>query len=96
MAIELEKQQRNINWFGIIVFIFLLSVIIGLVYFLFFTETPGIEVVAPSILQKTEKIADIQFDPSEVISHPVLKNLRQYGAMPGVGQLGRPNPFIRF
>ena len=96
MAIELKEQKKGFNWFAVVVFVFLAVVIVGGGYLLFFTETPAIEIVAPSTLRETAKIAEVEFDPSVVVSHPVLKTLRQYGSRPGVGQLGRPNPLIGF
>jgi len=96
MAIVLKEQKRKFNWFAVVVVVVLTVVIIGGGYLLFFTETPVIEIVAPSTLQRTAEIAEVNFDPSVVISHPVLKTLRQYGARPGVGQLGRQNPLIGF
>lgn len=96
MAIVLREQRKGVNWFAIIVFLFLTVVIVGGGYLLFFTETPAIEIVAPSILKETAEIAEVEFDPAAVIGHPTLKTLRQYGAAPGTGRLGRPNPLIGF
>ena len=96
MAIILKERKKSVNWFAILVFIFLFFVVIGGGWFLFFAETPGIEIVAPSILEDTSNLSEIQFNPIEVVSHPALKSLRQYGTLPGVGQLGRTNPLISF
>jgi len=97
MAIELKEQKRKgVNWFSILVFAFFFIVVIVGGYFLFFAETPGIEIVAPSVLRSTSEIAEVDFDPSQVISHPGLKSLRQYGGLPTVGRLGRPNPLLGF
>lgn len=96
MAIILREQKKGVNWFVISVYAFLFLVVIGGGWFLFFAKTPGIELVAPSILRETTDIAEARFDPSEVVGHPVLKTLRQYGAPLGIGQLGRTNPLIGF
>lgn len=96
MAIVLKEQKRGVNWFAAIVFIFFFAVVIGGGYYLFFAETPGIEIVAPSVLQSTAEIADVQFDPSQVINHQTLKELRQFGSPSGIGVLGKSNPFISF
>lgn len=94
MALIIEQTKRNVNWFGILVFIFLLAVIIGGGYFLFFGPTPAIEIIAPVELNTADKIAGIKLDATKIIESPVLKGFQQYGTVPGVGSLGRPNPFI--
>lgn len=96
MAIIVEENKKGFNWLAIVVFIFLLAVIFGGAYLLFFAPTPGIEVVAPTLLKTTAEISQIRFDASAVINHPSLKTLRQFGGLPTVGQLGRPNPLISF
>ena len=94
MALIIEQTKRSVNWFGVLVFIFLLGVIFGGGYFLFFGPTPAIEIIAPVQLDAADKISQIQLDASGIINSPVLKGFRQYGTPPGVGTLGRQNPFI--
>ncbi len=94
MALIIEQTKRNINWFGIFVFIFLLFVIVGGGYFLFFGPTPAIEIIAPVELGTADKIAGIKLDATKIIESPILKSFKQYGTVPGVGALGRSNPFL--
>ena len=94
MALIIEQNKRSINWFGILIFIFLLGVIVGGGYFLFFGPTPAIEILAPVALDTAESISNIRLDAGKIIESPVLKGFRDYGTMPGVGTLGRPNPFL--
>jgi hypothetical protein len=94
MALIIEQTRRSVNWFGIAVFIFLLAVIFGGGFFLFFGPTPAIEIIAPVQLDATEKISNIKLDAGKIIESPVLKGFKQYGTVPGVGSLGRPNPFL--
>ncbi len=96
MAILMEQQQRKTNWFAIIVFLFLLAVIAGGGYFLFFSPTPGIDIIIPRSLDSAEALSEIQIDPSAIIGSPVLKSLRQYGSEPSIGTVGRQNPFTGF
>lgn len=96
MAILIEQDRKGFNWFGFLVFIFLLSVIVGGSYYLFFSPTPGIEFVAPTRLKTSSSIAQLNFDPSEVINHPHLKKLRKYGSPQSLGSVGRPNPLITY
>jgi hypothetical protein len=94
MALIIEQTRRSVNWFGIFVFIFLLFVIVGGGYFLFFGPTPAIEILAPVELNAAQNIADIKLDAGKIIESPVLKSFQQYGTAPGVGNLGRSNPFL--
>ncbi len=94
MALIIEQNKRSVNWFGILVFLFLLGVIFGGGYFLFFGPTPAIEIIAPVQLDAADKIAQVKLDAAGVVNSPVLKNFRQYGTAPGVGSLGRSNPFL--
>lgn len=88
-----EVRERKTNWFAILIFLFLLAVIGGGGYFLFFAPTPGIEIIAPPSLQETEAISEAAFDPGPIVNDPVLKTFREYGTTPSVGNLGRSDPF---
>lgn len=95
MALIMQQEtRRGTNWFGFFIFLFIFAVIVGSGYFLFFSPTPGIEIVAPSSLQATETVSQASLDSSKVINDPVLKTFREYGTVPSVGAVGRPNPFI--
>ena len=96
MAVVLEQQKRKTNWFAVVVFIFILAVILGLAYFLFFAPTPGIEIIAPSQLEEAAGLAELELDSNKLISDPVLKSLKQYGTQPSIGVLGKDNPFVGF
>ena len=96
MALIIEQNRRRVNWFGIFVFLFLLTVIFGGGYFLFFGPTPAIEILAPVQLNSAEKIAEVTLDAETIMKNPVLNNFRDYGTAPGVGSLGRSNPFLSF
>lgn len=96
MAIVLKERKTRFNWFAVSVLVFLAVVIFGGGYLLFFTETPAIEIVAPSTLRETAEIAEIELNPAMVVEHPVLKTLRQYGSRPDTGNLGRQNPMLGF
>lgn len=96
MAILIEQQERKTNWFAIFVFLFLLAVIAGGGYFLFFSPTPAIDIIIPSSLDTAEALSEVQINPSAIINNPVLKGLRQYGSSPSIGTVGRQNPFISF
>lgn len=94
MAIIIEQRERSINWFAVCVFLFLFAVIVGGGYYLFFAPTPGIEMITPAPLESSEALSRATFDPVGILNNPVLKGLRQQGISPGVGNLGRRNPFV--
>lgn len=94
MALIIEQNKRRVNWFGIFVFLFLLGVILLGGYFLFFGPTPAIEIIVPVELNSAEKISQVELNAGKIIESPVLKGFRSYGTTPGVGVLGRQNPFL--
>lgn len=94
MAIIIEQRERKINWFAVFVFLFLLAVIVGGGYYLFFSPTPGIEVITPAPLESAEALSRATFDPAGILNDPVLKKLRQKETSPGVGAIGKQNPFV--
>lgn len=94
MALIIEQNKRGVNWFGIFVFFFLLTVIFGGGYFLFFGPTPAIEIIAPVQLDSADKISQVKLDAETIMENPVLNTFREYGTAPGVGSLGRSNPFL--
>ncbi len=96
MAILMQQQKQKTNWFAVLVFLFLIAVIFGGGYFLFFSPTPGIDIIIPTPLVSAEKISKVTIDSAQIINNPVLKNLRHYGTTPSAGNVGRQNPFMGF
>lgn len=89
MAIIVKEQEQGLNWLAIGIGLFFIILISLLVYFLFLTDAPLIEKIAPTgDLQSLEEIqdySDILNKPS-FLSRPILPN-------PETGALGRSNPF---
>jgi hypothetical protein len=97
MALIMQhEERRGVNWFAVLVFLFLLLVIVGGGFLLFFGPTPLIETVAPAGLQATDRLAEAQFDSSKIVNDPVLQSFRTYGTVPSVGSVGRANPFAPY
>ena len=95
MAIVFEQPKRRINWFPIVTSVFGVLFIIALAYYLFFAPTPNIEAVLPEVLEKTNRISDLEFtDPTLLLSSAAYKALRVYVGAPSSGTLGRTNPFL--
>lgn len=96
MAIIIERNKKRKSWFSILVIVFFLALILGGGYYLFFAPVPGIEVVAPTNLQQAVDLSQITFDPSAVVNSRQFKSLKIYTGLPGVGRLGRGNPFVPY
>jgi len=95
MAIVFEKQKKPINWIMILSIAFAIIFIGALTYYLFFAPTPQIDIVLPQPLDQAKTISSLEFtDPSVVVNSPSFQSLRQYVGTPGVGTLGRSNPFV--
>lgn len=96
MAIIIEKQKKEINWFYLSITTFVVAFIAFSIYYLFFAPTPGIEIVVPSSLKSASQITSLQVDPSAVLNSRNFRLLRVYTGLPSVGATGRPNPFLPF
>lgn len=95
MAI-LMTEERTSNWKIILVIGMAILAVGGGVYLLFFTPTPGIEVLAPSSLRAASELSGIEFDPASVANDEIFRSLRSYVSQPTAGQTGRINPFISY
>lgn len=95
MALVFE-EQKEFNWKRWVTSIAAVVLVVGAIYFLFFTEVPRIEVIAPPAVRSATELSKIQFDPASVVNSASFRSLRRYGGEPGVGQVGRSNPFIKY
>lgn len=94
MAVTFE-QKRKVRWGRVVSFAIAIVVIGIATYYLFFAETPRIELIIPPPLVEVNEISGLEFiDPSQIIRSPAFSTLRDYAGEPGVGALGRPNPFL--
>ena len=94
MAIVLERQRRPINFFAIGIFIFLFGFLGFAAYYLFFAASPKFDAVLPAPLERANVLEGINFvDPEEIIGNPKFARLKQYEKDPGIGFIGRSNPF---
>ena len=91
-----QQQPRRSGSFAVFAFAFVFALIAIGGYFLFFSPTPLIDTITPSNLATTEKISEVTIDSSKIVNDPVLKTFRQYGTVPSIGTVGRPNPFAGF
>jgi len=97
MAIVFEQAKKPVPWVKILFVVFSVVFVAGGAYYLFFAPTPPIDVVLPEPLERASQISNLQFiDPGEVINDQVFQNLQSYFGSPGVGFLGRQNPFSSF
>ena len=97
MAIVFQEQKKPVNWVKILFAAFSVGFLIFAVYYLFFAPAPKIDVVLPDPLKRANQISNLEFaDPSAVINDPAFQKLQTLFGAPGVGALGRQNPFAPF
>lgn len=94
MAIVIKEEKSRINWFTIIVSIFLAAFIGTAIYYLFFISPPLIETVIPIRVQSLSELAQIEFNPQKIFSHPVYGTLKLFVPSLIVSTSTRTNPFI--
>ncbi len=98
MAIVIEENKRNINWFALAVISAILISVAITIYYLFFSATPLIEKVVPEQVRVIENISTDAFDPGSVVNDKTYKILRQYINPIEVSTSTLPvraNPFVR-
>ncbi len=97
MAIVFQEQKKSVNWVRLLFIVFSVLFVIFGAYFLFFADSPRIDVVLPEPLRRASQISKLNFiDPREVIDSPIFRRLQTFFPAPGVGVLGRSNPFASF
>ncbi len=96
MSILIEEEKRPVNWLAVFITIFIMAVLGFVTYYLFFAETPAIEIILPANLQSANQITNIAVDPATVLTSDAFKSLKPYASQPNIGQTGRANPFLPF
>lgn len=95
MAIVIQEEKRNINWFALVVFILIIAAIVGAIYYLFFLQPSLIEKLAPPQLQSIKELAKIKLNPEEIVNNPRYQILKMYVNPIEIGPMGKNNPFIK-
>ena len=90
------SEEKKFNWKGLATVAAIILAIGGAAYFLFFTPVPAIEIIVPPAARSIEELSGVQFDPASVVNSEDFRSLRRYGGQPGIGQIGRLNPFVKF
>src|SRR3989344_973936 len=94
MAIQIERKGIEVNWFAIAVTAFVLIFIGATTYFLFFTQQPLIQTIAPIDKSVDEIVNQVRVDKDSIVNNPVFSKLDSHNIpLPDAGILGRPNPF---
>ena len=79
MAIVIEEEKREINWYALIIAAVIVAIISATVYFLFFVKPELAEVVVPSHLKELPEIVKIKLNQADVFENPFVKNnLNEY------------------
>ncbi len=96
MAIVFEQKRKPVNWIGLLSATFGILFLIFAVYYLFFAPSPKLEAVLPAPLERASQISELEFiEPTIIINDPNFRKLQNYAGPPGVGTLGRANPFVK-
>ncbi len=97
MAIIIEEEKRKTSLVPILIWAVIVVIVIAAAYELFFKQPELIPLPTPPSLAGTDALANIQFDPQEVIGNPAFQALKPYAAIPSsTPSAGRPNPFLSF
>lgn len=79
MAIVIEEEKREINWYALIIAAVVIAVIGATVYFLFFIKPELAEVVVPNRLKELPEIVKIKLNQADVFENSFVKNnLNEY------------------
>ncbi|MBN2197889.1 hypothetical protein JW698_01690 [Candidatus Wolfebacteria bacterium] len=95
MAIIIEQEKRNINWFALSIIVLVITVIIAGTYYLFFADIPFVEKVAPARLKSLEELSNIKLQPEMIINNSKFQTLKQYINPIESGEIGKINPFVK-
>ena len=90
------KEEKKSNWKGLMIVAAVILAIGGAAYFLFFAPVPAIEIIVPPAARSVEELSGAIFDPAGVVNSEDFRSLRRYAGQPSIGQIGRPNPFVKF
>lgn len=93
MAIVIEEEKKQVNWFAIAMFISIVAILGAAIYYLFFINPASIEVALSDPLKNLEKIKKMEFNVSEIANSPALKNLKPYVGQVVPEPAYNPNPF---
>lgn len=74
MAIVIEEEKREINWYALIIAVVVIAVIGATIYFLFFIKPELAEVVVPSRLKELPEIVKIKLNQADVFENSFVKN----------------------
>lgn len=93
MAIVIEQEKRQINWFAFAVVGIIVIIIGAAVYYSFFINPEVAEIVVPNQLKILPQIVKIKLDFNEFNNDPAIKRLKPYISPITTGQTYKANPF---
>lgn len=97
MAIIVEEEGNKSNAVSMLGWLVILGIVGAAVYYIFFVSPPPAVVTPPAGFEDITPIANVNFNPSSVISSPSFQALKQYVADPtstGPTAVGRTDPFL--
>lgn len=95
MAIVIQEEKRQINWFALGVTVLIAGMILWGAYYLFFVKPALLEKAVPLQLQSIKELSGIKLDPEAIINNPSFQVLKQYVNPVEIGLAGKNNPFVK-
>jgi hypothetical protein len=95
MAIVVEQERKKINWFAVLLVIFLVGAIGGAIYYFFFVAPPLIDKIAPIRLSALRDLSSAELHPETILNSQDFQILRQYVNPIEIGAVGKLNPFSK-
>jgi len=96
MAIVVEQEKNRGNIFVFVGWLAIMITIVVIIYYLFFQKPELIPVPQSGDFSLTSGVAGIEINPSIVVNNPNFSNRQPYVTTPGLGETGRPNPFLPY
>ncbi|MEK9154851.1 MAG: hypothetical protein AAB596_02180 [Patescibacteria group bacterium] len=95
MAILIEEEKRNINWFAILIVLIILGLISTAVIYMFFISPESIEVLVPDNLKNIQDLSETKFDPAEIFKNPAFSKLKLQTPLVVPEPAFNQNPFLQ-
>jgi hypothetical protein len=97
MAILIEEEKKSSSISALLGWVIVAGMILASVYYVFFAPAPTVVVPPPPNYAAIAPMAQINLNPSGLLSSQGFQALKTYVAEPsstGPAAVGRPNPFI--
>ncbi|MBS3903265.1 MAG: hypothetical protein KGZ30_02705 [Anaplasmataceae bacterium] len=96
MAIVIEQEKSKSNLLVFIGWLAVMITVVVIIYYIFF-QNPELVPVTPTVdFSLATQVSQIDINPSIVINDANFNNRQPYVSLPGLGEVGRFNPFLPY